>query len=168
MLRRPVHVPQQFAARSTINGDMVVALFWLVLFDFQLVRSMRIDAFEMTQTRLDIIGYWIAFAIAAILGLRMLNFGRMLLAPVMLVIFLILYMTLVRLLTAPEQSPIAFLVSRFGLMMWFVLGVGFAEILHILHSSQKSPMARRNRQTILVFCGLMAIPIFSFAQEIIN
>jgi hypothetical protein len=164
---RPAHTPTQSTARGAIIGTLLIGICWLALFGFQLVRSMQIDAYELSQTRFDLLGYWIGFAIAFMMGLRMLHHDRMLLTPFILIFLLIFYMTAVRMLTAPMESPIAFLISRYGLVMWFVLGIGFAEILHILQRSQRTPAAKRVRQVLLIVCGILALPTVSFAQEII-
>jgi O-antigen ligase len=134
---------------------------------FQLIQSMRIDAFELTQSRLNLLGYLIAFALSLILGYRLYRSRRMMLLSVLVVLLLIFYTTIIREVTAPSLPFVSFLFSRFGLVMWFVLGIGFAAVLDIL---QKLSFRRDRKQArkvifLVIFCQCL-FALF-FAYEII-
>ena len=79
---------------------MVIAIVWTALMGFQLLRSIRIDAYELSQGRIDLLGYWLAFLISLTLGLWLLERGRMMLVTLYLVMLLVTYITLVITLTA--------------------------------------------------------------------
>lgn len=153
--------------RSVINWNLFIALAWLALVGYQLVRSMWIDAYGLTQSQFDLLGYWVAFVLSSIMGLRLLHLRRMMLPPVLLVLLLISYITLIRIFTAPSQSPISFLFSRYGILMWFVLGVGLAAVLDILQKIHFRPGEKWARRAVLTIICCLSVPALNFAHEII-
>lgn len=131
-------------------GMLVLAIMWTVLIFFQLLRTIQIDAYELSQSRLDLLGYWFAIFISGILCLKLLNQGRLKLTPIFLVISLMAYISIVMAITAPSQSIKALLVSRYGLATWFTLGIGFTAVIDVFLEAKKAGKIR-NTQKILIF-----------------
>lgn len=144
---------------------MVLSIFFTSLMGFQLIRSMEIDAYELTQTRVDLFGYWLGFLLASILWLWLVKKGRAMLSSFTLVILLLTYLTGVHLFTAHSDSLISFMISRYGLLMWFVLGLGFSAVLGVLHE-------RKDRSTtkpaIFMVMSVIALYALLFAVRIIQ
>lgn len=167
MTDRVVQMRNRPVMRSALSGSLLIALAWLALMGFQLVRSMRIDAYELTQSHSDLLGFWLAFVVSIFLCLRMYRLRLIMLTPVLLVFLLIIYITLLCLVTAPAKSPISLLFSRYGLVMWFVLGLGFAAVLDIFQKSNFRPQKKWARRATLAVIACISTPALFFAQEII-
>ncbi|WP_298682330.1 hypothetical protein [uncultured Thiothrix sp.] len=128
---------------------------------------MQIDIYELSQTRVDLMGYWLTFSLSIFLGLRLRNHCRIHIVPLLLVCLLIIYIFFVITLTKPSQSLIAFFISRYGIIMWFILGIGFAGFLDIIQKSQQTKYSKITRLItigILIFLGTQ---VFSFARQYI-
>lgn len=156
----------QSVKNSADKVSLVFALTWLGLMCYQLVRSMEIDAYELSQSHFDLLGFWVAFILSIILGLRLHKLGLMMVAPTLLVICLITYIAFIVFITAPSKSLIGLLFSRYGLFMWFVLGLGFASVLAILQKTNDEPR-RWVRRAILTTIACFSLPALFFAQSII-
>lgn len=134
---------------------------------FQLLRSIKIDAFELSQSRIDLLGYWLAFLMSLLLGLRLLNRGRIMLPPLFLVLTLVTYITLVITLTAPSHPIISFLISRYGVVMWFVLGIGFSAVVEILAVARRRGCVRNATKGVIVVLSILGLQAFSVALAIL-
>jgi len=146
---------------------MVIAIVWTALMGFQLLRSIRIDAYELSQGRIDLLGYWLAFLISLTLGLWLLERGRMMLVTLYLVMLLVTYITLVITLTAPSQPIVSFLISRYGVAMWFVLGVGFSAVIDIITMARQRRYFGHARNGIMVVLVLLGLQSLRVANEIL-
>ena len=147
---------------------IAIGLLWLLLIGFQLIRSMYIDAYTLPSSRIDILGYWLGFLISFFLGLRMVHQRQMMLVPICLVFVLIFYVIFIAITTAPSNSPLSMLISRYGLMMWFILGVGFTSILDIFKKTDNSSWKGQVRMAILVTLGILSVYALMFVQEVIS
>lgn len=154
--------------RSAINGILIITLMWLIIMGFQLIRSMRIDAYELTQSTVDLVGYWACFVLSVILGWRSYRMRRMMIYPIMLIFLLILYVVLIRFITAPSGELISFLFSRYGLVMWFILGIGFAAVLDILHKTSIRSDNKYAKRLTLLTLGCVSVPGILFSEEIVS
>jgi hypothetical protein len=154
-------------SRSMFDGIRLLAMTWFALVAVQLVRSMRIDAYELSQSQVDLLGYWLSFVMSMALGLRLFRMGRLMMYPVILTSLLIVHMTIVRVITAPAEDVVSFLLSRYGLVMWFVLGIGFAAVLDIFQPFRVWPHGSAVKAALLVVIGSVTVPALSLAQEII-
>jgi hypothetical protein len=167
MTAKAIHMNSQRSKRSAFGSIFLISMAWTLIMGFQLIQSMRIDAFELTQSRLNLLGYWIAFALSLILGYRLYRSRRMMLTPVLLALLLIFYITLIREVTAPSLSSISLLFSRYGLVMWFVLGIGFAAVVDTLQKLTFRRDRRRAKQAIAVIIFSQGILALFFARDII-
>lgn len=147
---------------------IAIGLFWLLLIGYQLIRSMFIDAYTLPSSRIDILGYWFGFLISFFLGLRMIHQRQMMLVPICLVFVLIFYVIFIAITTAPSKSPLSMLISRYGIMMWFVLGVGFTAVLDILKNADSTSRKNKVRLLTLVTLGILSIYALTFSQEVIS
>lgn len=140
---------------------------------FQLLRSIRIDVYELSQSRIDLAGYWLAFLISLFLGFMLLRRGRIMLVPLFLIMGLIIYISFVIIITDPSQSIKSFLVSRHGLVIWFVLGIGFTAVVEILSTARRTGRfghAIKCMKVVLCILGLQALALARevFAQPIMT
>lgn len=165
MSRHSNYVASQNA--TDLGATLSLGLIFFIVLGFQLIMSMQIDIYELSQTRVDLMGYWLTFLISIFLGLRLRHHGRLHLVPLFLVCLLIVYILFVITLTKPSQSLIAFFISRYGVVMWFILGIGFAGFLDVLQKSQQTKYSNITRLItigILIFLGTQ---IVSFARQYI-
>lgn len=167
MTRQAAHISaRKTTARTGMSAALAIAIVWTALMGFQLLRSIRIDAYELSQSRIDLLGYWLAFLISLLLGLRLLVRGRMMLLPLFFIITLIIYITLIIALTAPSQSIKSFLLSRHGVFIWFVLGIGFTTVVEILAMARRSGRVGHAVKGMIVILGILGLQAFSLAREI--
>ena len=145
------------------GGTLALSVGFYGLLSFALMRSMRIDAYELGQTRIDLLAYWVAMLIAVLLGVRLFSLGRMQFAPLFLVFLLIFYAALILTLTAPGRSPIAFLISRFGVVTWFLLGIGVGGVFDVLQKARAFGRMRFAKGAFLVAAGALSAFMVQFA-----
>ena len=136
-------------------------MFYIILLGGQLILSMRIDAYELAQSRTDLFGYWFGFFLSSILALKMISNGSAMVSSILTVVVLLTYMSLVHFFTASSDSLISFLISRYGLLMWFVLGLGFSSTLGVLEERRNLQITKLTILIILAFLGLL-VSTFSF------
>lgn len=146
---------------------MAFAILWTALLGLQLLRSIRIDAYELSQSRIDLLGYWVSFLISLLLGLWLLNRSRMMLTPLFLMMTLFNYIAFVITLTAPSQSIIPFLISRHGVVMWFVLGIGFSAVIEILAIAKRRGRLGNAKKAVVFLLGVVGLLALNFAREIV-
>lgn len=146
---------------------MAVAFLWTALLGLQLLRSIRIDAYELSHSRIDLLGYWVSFLISLLLGLWLLNRSRMMLTPLFLMMTLLNYIAFVITLTAPSQEIISFLISRHGVVMWFVLGIGFSAVIEILTIAKRRGRLGNAKKAVVFLLGVLGLLALNFAREIV-
>jgi hypothetical protein len=108
------------AARGALALGFTVALC------FQLVRSIYLDAYDLPGTRVDLAGYAIAQVLGGMLLFDALRHRRLVLSAIIVALLLIIYIAVIAFLTAPFLSPLDLMLSRFGVLNWYLLGLGFA------------------------------------------
>lgn len=136
------------------SGHGLIALLgagFLVILHLQLVRSMTVDAYSLVQTRLDLLGYFACEAIAVFLILNAVLRNRYSIPLFTLVAVLVLYIAGVVVLTAPDESLVALLASRFGLLTWVVIGAGFAGMIDsVKQAAAQNPRGARTMRRLYV------------------
>lgn len=156
------------AGRSGTLGfgsTLALSIGFYGLLSFALMRSMRIDTYELGQTQIDFLAYWVGLLIAVVLGIRLFILGRLPFVALYLVLFLILYTTLVLILTVPGRSPIAFLLSRYGILMWFLLGIGAGGVFDVFQKARAFGKARLARTGFLAVSGAIGVMMTQFALQ---
>ncbi len=144
---------------------LALSLGFYGLLSFAIMRSIRIDTYELDQTRIDLLAYWVSMLIAVLLGMRLFSQGWLQSTPLLLVFFLIFYAALVMTLTAPHQSPIAFLISRSGILTWFLLGIGVGGLFDLLQRARASGKSRLAKRAFLAVAGALSFLMMQFALE---
>lgn len=144
---------------------VALALVFYGVFTFQMVRSLNIDAFQLSGTRLDILGFWVSVMISCILGLRALMHRYFNFPALLLVLVLIGYVSIVFAFTDVRTPFEAFLISRHGILMWFILGVGVATTLSAFAQIKDGSRDRRARMAILF---MMVMGIFAIIDTSID
>jgi hypothetical protein len=167
MTERSMYMSERPKGGGRISLDLICALVWLGLLGYQLVRTMRIDTYELSQSRFDILGYWLVFVLSAFMGARLLKKKRLILFPTMLIFYLIFYITLVRHFTVDNQSPIAFLFSRYGLVLWVVIGIGFASVLNSIREIKEQKIRKIVKLLVILIFSIQGFITLKFSQEII-
>jgi len=168
MIHHSDSIASQDSKRGGLEVPLALGLVFLITLGYQLIRSMRIDAYELTQTHADLIGYWLVLLISILLGLRLVQQGRIRFIPLFLVGFLIIYISFIIILTKPSHSIVDFLISRYGILLWFIMGIGFAGFLDVLRKSRQTKYLRVTRLMVigaLIFLGAQTV---SFAQQYIS
>jgi O-antigen ligase len=145
-----------------------LALMFYGIFTSQLVRSLNIDAFQLSGTRVDILGFWVAVLISCVLGLRALMYRYFNLPALLLVLTLIGYVSIVFALTDVRTPFEAFLISRHGILMWFVLGVGVASSINAFAQLQDREWDRRVRILIIGIMLATVIAVIETALDYIS
>lgn len=168
MTSQMAHIAAQSPVPAWLNRSIAIAIAWTALMGFQLLQSMRIDAYELSQSRYDLLGYWSAFLMSLILGLSLLNRGRMMLEPLLLIIALLTYIALIIALTAPSKSMISLMISRYGVIMWFVLGIGFSAVTEILSLARRRRRAGYAIKIVTALLAILGLQALGLAREVFS
>lgn len=147
-----------------LDWGIVLCLGFYCVLSFALMRSMVIDTYGLEQTRLDLMAYWICLLISALLAVWLLS-QRKLQSTFFLTSFLIFYITLIVKLTAPEISLTAFLISRYGILFWFLLGVGAGAVFDILQQRRVQGRMRRTKIGFIFISGGLGALMVEFARQ---
>lgn len=145
----------------SLYGILSVA-FVLVLF-IQLFRSITIDTYGLEGTRLDLAGFAICHAIGALLILRALRSRRLMMDVIIMCVVMIAYVAIIVANTSMDASLLSVLLSRYGILTWFLLGLGTAAAASYIHLPAGTRQARTQRNLFLlaaVIIGLL-LTIFS-------
>lgn len=152
-------------SRIKFSVTMFLSMFFMYLMGFQLIRTMEIDAYQLGQTRVDLLGYWLGLLLSGILTLWLLIKRRAMVISIFMVMVLLVYISAVHTLTVSSDSPIGLMFSRYGLLMWFVLGLGFSVVLEVFHERKNLPSTKFS---ILLMLGILALYASHFAVKIIQ
>ncbi len=154
--------PSRTVKGSASLGLGLIALLFVLTLGLQLMRSMVVDFNSQSGTRVDLVGY----ALCQFLGLRLavysLQRGRLRPIAVYLCMVLVLYLAVIFILTAPENSSTAFLVSRFGILNWLLIGLGTAGAIDALVSTRRTG----NERTIRILYSITASIVAALAVSI--
>lgn len=143
-----------------------VALF--VILGFQLLQSMRIDAYELIGKRLDIVGYWFCLLCSVTLLLDYFAKRRLNIAAIVLAVVYLIYVTVVIIFTDEDRSIIAFLISRYGLLMWFTIGVGCGVAFRIFEEARMAGIDKHYKISIIFFLIVLGIYTVNFSVTYIS
>ena len=149
--------------RSATFGFAVIALIFVFVLSVQLNRSMVIDIYNLSGTRVDLLGYAFCQVVGFCLAIYGLQKGHIRVTVVYICLVLIFYLTLVLVITAPGKSYIAFLVSRYGILNWLLIGLGAAGAISILQSMRLSKSIRFVRILYLISASICAALSITFA-----
>jgi hypothetical protein len=119
---------------------------------------MVLDTYAIVGTRLDIAGYGISILIGAVLALRAFQTRRLMPDVVALGFLVIAYISVIVATTGLNTSLLAMLLSRFGILTWFVLGLGTAAAASYIHLPVGTRLARTQRNLLLLtaaFTGML-------------
>lgn len=147
---------------------VVLSVLFFGVFSVQLVRSLNIDAFQLSGTRIDILGFWISVLISGLLGLRSIAQRSFALPALVLVLCLIAHLSIVFALTDVQTPFEAFLISRHGILMWFVLGMGVASVIAALSQMDEGRQKRRIRLLISTITFLTFVSAAETAYDYIS
>lgn len=150
-----------------IRWKSLLSLALFAVLGFQLLRSMYIDAYELSGGRIDIFGYWFCLIASLMLVLNYVKTRRLHFPAIALTLLFLGYATIVILFTDQDKSIISFLVSRYGLLMWLLIGLGFGVMLRIFESSRNSGSDRGIKKIFLVIVCAQSAFIASFSLSYI-
>jgi hypothetical protein len=135
----------------------VLSVAFVLALSVQLIRSMVIDTYGIVGTRLDLLGYLICHAIGALLVLRAVQNRRLMPDVVALGILNIAYISVIVATTSLDTSLLALLVSRFGILNWFMLGLGAAAAASYIHLPVGTRLARTQRNMFLLAAAAIGL-----------
>lgn len=138
-----------------------LAIAFYLIFSLQLARSLELDAFQQSGTRIDILGFWVSLILSIALALKFILKKALHSFVILAIIILIGYVTLVFTFTDSRTPIEAFLISRHGILMWFLLGVGAGATLAVFANLADSRMKYNYRWLI---SGIMIITLTNAAM----
>ncbi|WP_284220131.1 hypothetical protein [Brevundimonas denitrificans] len=162
----------QYYGNGRSNGGFSLYGILSVVFVFvlliQLCRSMAIDTFGLTGTRLDLAGFAICHAIGAALIARAVISRRLMADVLLLCVLLISYIATVVANTAIDTSLLAMFLSRYGILNWLLLGVGTAAAASYIHLPIASPQARLQKRLFLSITVIVGIILTLFSATYLS
>lgn len=141
----------------------VLSVAFVFVLSVQLMRSMQIDTYALVGTRLDLAGYAICHAIGAVLILRSIQTRRLMPDVVALGFLSIAYISVIVATTSLDTSLLAFLLSRFGILTWFMLGLGTAAAASYIHLPVGTRLARTQRNMFLLIAAAIGLLLSIYA-----
>ncbi len=133
----------------------MLSLALFAVLGFQLLRSMYIDAYELSGGRFDIVGYWFCLIVSISFILNGVRVGGVNISAVAIVLLFLFYVVLVIFFTDQDRSILSFMISRYGLLLWFLIGLGFGSMLLMFERAKES-----NSKRVLRIGFLMVLVIF--------
>jgi hypothetical protein len=163
-------IPQGYYERRqgglSLYGILSVAFVFVLL--MQLCRSMMIDTFGITQTRLDLAGFAVCHAIGAILVLRAIMSKRLMVNAVILCCLLITYIGIVITNTSIHTSLLDAFFSRYGILNWLLLGLGTAAAASYIALPAGSLQSRTQGRLFLLAASIVGAIIALFSINLIG
>ena len=159
----------------SLYGALAVAYVFILI--VQLYRSITIDTYGLIGTRFDLLGYGICLGLGVLLILRAGSNRRLMLDVLLLSVLLVTYIAVIVTYTAQATSLLAFLVSRYGILTWLLLGAGTAAAASYIPLPAGTIQARRQRALFivaaLIIAGLLAFfsinylasPVFTLSYQ---
>lgn len=144
---------QQRSGLSLYGILSVIFVFVLLL---QLLRDITIDAYRLVGSGVDMAGYVVCYAISAVLILRAAASRRLMVDVITLCGILIIYTSIIA-ITTSSISILPFLGPRFGILHWFLLGVGTAAAASFINLPIGSPQARVQGRLFLLVAAIIGI-----------
>lgn len=154
---------QRNRSGSAFLSMMLFSVGFYALLSFQLARSMQVDAYGLSATRIDILGYWLCIPLSFVVGVRLLKKRRLQLVPFYLIMLLIFYTSLIMVATAPSSDVIGYFISRHGVMLWFVIGIGVGGIVDVFRDSRTTRSGKTARWSFIVVSFAAAASYVPFA-----
>lgn len=145
----------------SLYGILSVAFVFVLL--LQLYRSITIDTYSLTQSRLDLVGFVICHAIGGVLIVRAIMSKRLMADATLLCGLLVTYIALIVTNTAVDTSLLDILLSRYGILTWLLLGLGTAAAASYIHLPTGSPQARTQRRLFLMAAVIMGALLVFFS-----
>lgn len=146
----------------------VLSVTFVLVLLLQLCRSMAIDTFGLTSTRLDLSGYAVCHAIGAVLIARAIISKRLMADVLLLCMVLIAYIAVVVANTAMDTSLLAMFISRYGILNWLLLGAGTAAAASYIHLPIASPQARLQKRLFLMSMVVVGIFLLVFSATYLS
>lgn len=140
-----------------------VATAFLFVLQMQVLQMIRTDAYALSTTRIELLGFAVAHTLGALLVGQMIASRRIMSAPLFTALVLTLYITLVAAFTKPSLSLLAMLLSRHGFFNWFLLGLGMAGMADIFHITRWRGLASGVRRAAVASFIVVALMTLSFA-----
>ena len=152
---------------KTSKAIAYLALVYMAVMLLQIIRSMYVDAFEVVAGRVDLMGFALSVGIGMILtvyGVRnRLFFGF----PILLIaIFLILLVFNLKLNT--EESIIALMISRYGILTWLLLGMWASLSLYAIRKLLDEGKRVFFARVGVISCGFVFLLLFFLAYSYIG
>ena len=135
----------------------VLSVVFVLVLCIQLMRSMVLDTYSLTGTRVDLAGYATCLAIGAALILRAVQNRRLMPNVVALGFLNIAYISVIVAATSLDTSLLAILLSRFGILTWFMLGLGTAAAASYIHLPVGTRLARTQRNMFLLAAAAVGV-----------
>lgn len=138
----------------SLYGALSLAFIFVLL--VQLCRSIAIDTYGLTGTRIDLAGFAFCHLVGAVLVLRALMTRRLMVDLLILGGLLITYIAIIVQFTGIDASLLSTLLSRYGILSWFLLGVETAAAASFIHLPMGTPQARAQGRLFLVVAAILA------------
>lgn len=151
----------QSASGSAANILAGMALLFLTMLSVQLLHSMYIDAFSLSQAMLDVIGYIGCFMLGLPLLLLALSRGRVNIVALMVLSSFVLYAVFVAAVTS--SAPLVSLIAtRGGMFFWLFFGLAAGVSLSTIQRQLLAVDSRIFRLAIAASMALVALAALRF------
>lgn len=151
------------APRPGLSPYGLLSVAFVLVLMLQLLRSMQIDAYGLSTTRIDLGGYVLALGVGLLLIARAIRSRFLMLDAVIVVTMLIAYVAFIIATTSLDSSIVDALLSRYGMLVWLVFGMGAGAASSFIAIPRGSPQSRFQRRLFVAACGLVALLLGAFS-----
>ena len=140
-----------------------VAWLLIVVLLMQLMRTIEVDAYELTTSRTDLLGYLLTL----ILGLFLIQYGlrrrSVLIGQTLVFTVMFFYIAFVMILTDPTTSLASAFISRHGFFPWFWIGMSTALALEQFAMRSQLGVLRWQKLSLIAIIVLVCALAISFS-----
>ncbi|CAN1518735.1 hypothetical protein MCELHM10_01028 [Paracoccaceae bacterium] len=146
-----------------LNFPFFVACLLIVVLLLQIMRTIEVDAYELTASRTDLLGYLLTL----MLGLFLIQHGllrrRVLIAQTVVFVVMFFYIAFVMILTDPTTSLTSAFVSRYGFFPWFWIGMSTALAIEQFAMRRQLGVLRWQKLSFIAIIVLVCALAISFS-----
>ncbi len=140
-----------------------VALLLIVVLLMQIMRTIEMDAYELTASRTDLLGYFLTLMLGLFLIQHGLRRRRVLIAQTLVFVVMFFYIAFVIILTDPTTSLASAYVTRYGFFPWFWIGMSTALALEQFAIQSQLGVLRWQKRSLIAIIVLVCALAVSFS-----
>lgn len=146
----------------------IISLSYFALLLFLSLRLLSIDAFGSTATGLELVGFALCYALGSVLIFYSIIRRHLMADIAIIACFLISYIAITALRTSLDPSLSSLLAPRYGILNWFIIGIGAASAISYIEMASSSRQVITLRRLFIVLGVLLITSLSGFSFIYLN